>query len=81
MSEGEDAQAYLQRTLGSRIMYLDGGMGTMIQREHLEEADFRGVSGEKGHMLCIRYNAPCANTQLICLNLSELLNHRQLQSM
>ena len=25
-----------------RIMMIDGAMGTMIQREHLEEEDFRG---------------------------------------
>ncbi|KAK6738434.1 hypothetical protein RB195_020504 [Necator americanus] len=27
---------------GERIMIIDGAMGTMIQREHLEEHDFRG---------------------------------------
>ncbi|KAK5984450.1 Hcy-binding domain-containing protein, partial [Trichostrongylus colubriformis] len=25
-----------------RILLIDGAMGTMIQREHLEEIDFRG---------------------------------------
>ena len=41
----------LHERLAERIVILDGGMGTMIQREPLEEADFRGerfadVSGE-----------------------------------
>jgi len=29
-------------TLQERIMIFDGAMGTMIQKLHLEEADFRG---------------------------------------
>ena len=32
----------LKKELASRIMYLDGAMGTMIQRHKLEEDDFRG---------------------------------------
>ncbi|MFT5722124.1 MAG: 5-methyltetrahydrofolate--homocysteine methyltransferase [Motiliproteus sp.] len=32
----------LYKSLQLRILILDGGMGTMIQREKLEEADFRG---------------------------------------
>ena len=32
----------LKKQLDERIVVLDGGMGTMIQREPLEEADFRG---------------------------------------
>jgi len=32
----------LQQRLRERVVILDGGMGTMIQREPLEEADFRG---------------------------------------
>ncbi|WP_251978113.1 methionine synthase [Salinicola avicenniae] len=32
----------LERTLGERIVILDGGMGTMLQEARLEEADFRG---------------------------------------
>ena len=34
--------AWLKRALGERILCLDGAMGTMIQREKLEEADYRG---------------------------------------
>jgi 5-methyltetrahydrofolate--homocysteine methyltransferase len=32
----------LEKLLKERIVYLDGAMGTMIQRQKLEEADFRG---------------------------------------
>lgn len=35
-----------------KILILDGGMGTMIQREHLSEADFRGKRfADSGHEL------------------------------
>ena len=33
---------YLNTQLKQRIMFLDGAMGTMIQRHVLEEEDFRG---------------------------------------
>ena len=33
----------LQQALASRILILDGAMGTMIQRHKLEEADYRGT--------------------------------------
>ncbi|SDZ83505.1 methionine synthase [Microbulbifer marinus] len=33
----------LQAALAKRILILDGAMGTMIQREKLEEADYRGA--------------------------------------
>lgn len=39
-----DVFAYLEKTLSERIMFLDGAMGTMVQRLKLEEADFRGRS-------------------------------------
>lgn len=32
----------LHETLQKRIMVFDGGMGTMIQKERLDEDDFRG---------------------------------------
>lgn len=34
--------ADLKEELGKRILVLDGGMGTMIQKYHLQEADYRG---------------------------------------
>jgi 5-methyltetrahydrofolate--homocysteine methyltransferase len=37
-----DRTAELQALLAERILVLDGAMGTMIQREHLDEAQFRG---------------------------------------
>lgn len=37
-----DATATLEQTLRQQIMIMDGGMGTMIQRQGLSEEDFRG---------------------------------------
>src|SRR5260221_12005526 len=37
-----DPRTSLERALESRILILDGAMGTMIQRHKLSEADFRG---------------------------------------
>ncbi|KAM3581116.1 hypothetical protein VKS41_006555 [Umbelopsis sp. WA50703] len=37
-----DIFKYLEETLGKRIMFLDGAMGTMVQRLKLQESDFRG---------------------------------------
>jgi len=37
-----NVKAYLTKSAKERIMFLDGGMGTMIQRHRLEEEDFRG---------------------------------------
>lgn len=37
-----DTFQYLEDTLKERIMFLDGAMGTMVQRLKLVEADFRG---------------------------------------
>src|SRR5580698_1541187 len=37
-----DSRAALERLLDDRILVLDGAMGTMIQRLHLREAEFRG---------------------------------------
>ncbi|MGF1650963.1 MAG: homocysteine S-methyltransferase family protein, partial [Hyphomicrobiaceae bacterium] len=36
------ARESLTKTARERILILDGAMGTMIQREKLEEADYRG---------------------------------------
>src|SRR5579872_436013 len=38
-----DARQALERLLATRILVLDGAMGTMIQRHKLTEADFRGA--------------------------------------
>ena len=34
--------ALIEKLFGERILVLDGAMGTMIQAENLQEADFRG---------------------------------------
>ena len=36
-----DVVKTLERLLATRILLLDGAMGTMIQRHNLSEADFR----------------------------------------
>ena len=38
-----DTRTTLDRLLASRILVLDGAMGTMVQRYQLTEADFRGT--------------------------------------
>src|SRR5687768_1331533 len=38
----DDVRATLDRLLATRILILDGAMGTMIQRYQLTEHDFRG---------------------------------------
>ena len=42
----------LRERLASRILFLDGAMGTMVQRHALEEADFRGdrFAGHSGDL-------------------------------
>ncbi|MCL6414594.1 methionine synthase [Aestuariirhabdus sp. Z084] len=42
MSSYDQRHAALLQALESRILILDGAMGTMIQRHKLEEADYRG---------------------------------------
>ncbi|MFW7377779.1 MAG: methionine synthase [Oligoflexus sp.] len=46
----------LQEILRSRIVFLDGAMGTMIQRYHLEEADFRDDPRLKNHPIDLKGN-------------------------
>ena len=48
-SSAADVREYLNATLQRRIMYIDGAMGTMIQRIRpaLTEADFRGTRGPR----------------------------------
>ncbi|KAJ3288427.1 hypothetical protein HK104_008178 [Borealophlyctis nickersoniae] len=40
--EGARIEKYLRETLKKRIMFIDGAMGTMIQRHKFTEEDFRG---------------------------------------
>lgn len=41
-SSGRETENTLKKLLEKRIVFLDGAMGTMIQRLNLEEKDFRG---------------------------------------
>ncbi len=43
MSTPEQRQSYLHEQLGKRILILDGALGTMVQKHHLQEADYRGA--------------------------------------
>ena len=43
-----DIRQTLDRLLARRILLLDGAMGTMVQRHHLTEADFRGLLEASG---------------------------------
>ena len=42
MADKPDSRTPLEQALEARILVLDGAMGTMIQAEGLEEADYRG---------------------------------------
>jgi 5-methyltetrahydrofolate--homocysteine methyltransferase len=39
----QEVKSYIQQQLQQRILVLDGGMGTMIQRYQLQESDYRGI--------------------------------------
>ena len=41
--------AALEAALASRILIIDGAMGTMIQRHELQEADYRGERFAQGY--------------------------------
>lgn len=41
-SELNDVEQYMASTMAQRIMFLDGGMGTTIQKLKFSEDDFRG---------------------------------------
>jgi 5-methyltetrahydrofolate--homocysteine methyltransferase len=58
----------IETLLQQRILILDGAMGTMIQRHHLEEADYRGSRFEEW---------PCdlkGNNDLLCLTQPEIIS-------
>ena len=42
MADEPQTQSSLEQALQTRILVLDGAMGTMIQRHGLQEADYRG---------------------------------------
>ena len=41
--DAEKITAYLTKTMGERVMLLDGAMGTTIQQYKFTEEDFRGA--------------------------------------
>ncbi len=43
MSTPDQRRRYLHEQLGKRILILDGALGTMVQKHHLQEADYRGA--------------------------------------
>jgi 5-methyltetrahydrofolate--homocysteine methyltransferase len=57
----------LEKALQQRILVLDGAMGTMIQAEGLQEADFRGERFA-GHSADLK-----GNNDLLCLTRPELI--------
>src|SRR5262245_6320046 len=63
----------LHELLATRILILDGAMGTMIQRHKLQEADVRGARFARHHISVQRFN------DLLCLTQPHLIEeiHRQ----
>ncbi|AEJ60486.1 methionine synthase [Spirochaeta thermophila DSM 6578] len=57
----------IEELLKERILILDGAMGTMIQRYHFSEADYRGVLFEKGPTVDGREVALKGNHDLLAL--------------
>eukprot|EP00398_MALV-I-01_sp_L67-1_P000538 gene538-38_t len=67
--------SYFNQMLRDRIMFLDGGMGTRIQAEKLEEEDYRGElfkdfdkKDSKGLPIYLK-----GNNDLLCLTRPELM--------
>src|SRR5690606_24362931 len=63
----------IQDILNSRILIIDGAMGTMIQRHTLEEADFRGEKF-KDHAYPLK-----GNNDVLCLTRPDIIKdiHKQ----
>ena len=60
-------EQHLRTLLAQRIVLLDGAMGTMIQREQLSEADFRGARW-RTHPRDLQ-----GNNELLCVTRPELI--------
>ena len=62
--DAEKITAYLTKTMGERIMLLDGAMGTTIQQYKFTEEDFRGAPRDVHVDLSrARWHARPASTQ------------------
>ncbi len=68
-SKTKPSGADLEELLTKRILILDGAMGTMIQQEKLEEADFRGEHF-KNHEVELK-----GNNDLLCLTRPEIIRN------
>ena len=63
-----DSFKNIQKLLNEKILFLDGAMGTMIQRYKLEEEDFRG-NLFKDHNIDLK-----GNNDLLCLTRPEIIS-------
>uniref|UniRef100_A0AC35GA74 Methionine synthase n=1 Tax=Panagrolaimus sp. PS1159 TaxID=55785 RepID=A0AC35GA74_9BILA len=56
MPRNEEIFKAISDLASERIMIIDGAMGTMIQREHLDEPDFRCIDSLKDHPKSLKGN-------------------------
>ena len=77
--DAEKITAYLTKTMGERIMLLDGAMGTTIQQYKFTEEDFRGAPRDVHVDLSrARWHARPAYTQWLAQPI-PLTGRRQVQ--
>ncbi|MBT6125025.1 MAG: methionine synthase, partial [Halieaceae bacterium] len=67
------SEQYLIQSLQQRILVIDGAMGTMIQEEGLEEADYRGER-LASHSLDVK-----GNNDLLCLTRPDIIEKIHLE--
>ena len=67
-TERIDVKSYLEKTLKERIMFLDGGFGTMLQKQRLGEEDFRGERF-KDHKKDLK-----GNNDILCLTRPDVVH-------
>ncbi|KAE9547624.1 hypothetical protein FO519_009165 [Halicephalobus sp. NKZ332] len=68
MPRREDTFKFINEAASERILIIDGAMGTMIQREYLEEADFRCIDSLKDHPKSLK-----GNNDLLSLTRPEII--------
>merc|ERR1719230_1630422 len=71
----DDVSAYLNEQMHKRIIYLDGGMGTRIQAEKLEEEHYRGDRFTSFHKIDANGVPVClkGNNDLLQLTMPDLV--------
>ena len=67
------SEQHLIQSLQQRILVIDGAMGTMIQEEGLEEADYRGER-LASHSLDVK-----GNNDLLCLTRPDIIEKIHLE--